>query len=133
MPIKQGIAVSGSVNQKGKIQAIGDVNQKVEGFYEVCKEKGLTGEQGVMIPKSNTKNLMLKREVLNVVKQKKFHIYQVSSVEEGIEILTGVPAGKANKQGNYPQGTVYGAVQKKLKYYLERSQKIKKEFEDQEE
>lgn len=133
MPIKQGIAVSGSVNQKGKIQAIGDVNQKVEGFYEVCKEKGLTGEQGVMIPKSNTKNLMLKREVLNAVKQKKFHIYQVSSVEEGIEILTGVPAGKANKQGNYPEGTVYGAVQKKLKYYLERSQKIKKEFEDQEE
>jgi predicted ATP-dependent protease len=133
MPIKQGIAVSGSVNQKGKIQAIGDVNQKIEGFYEVCKEKGLTGEQGVMIPKSNTKNLMLKREVLNVVKQKKFHIYQVSSVEEGIEILTGVPAGKANKQGNYPEGTVYGAVQKKLKYYLERFQKIKKEFEDQEE
>ena len=133
MPIKQGIAVSGSVNQKGKIQAIGDVNQKVEGFYEVCKEKGLTGEQGVMIPKSNTKNLMLKREVLNVVKQKKFHIYQVSSVEEGIEILTGVPAGKPNKKGNYPEGTVYGAVQKKLKYYLERSQKIKKQFEDQEE
>ena len=133
MPIKQGMAVSGSVNQKGKIQAIGGVNQKVEGFYEVCKEKGLTGEQGVMIPKSNTKNLMLKREVLNVVKQKKFHIYQVSSVEEGIEILTGVPAGKPNKKGNYPEGTVYGAVQKKLKYYLERSQKIKKEFEDQEE
>jgi lon-related putative ATP-dependent protease len=133
MPIKQGIAVSGSVNQKGKIQAIGGVNQKVEGFYEVCKEKGLTGEQGVMIPKSNTKNLMLKREVLNVVKQKKFHIYQVSSVEEGIEILTGVPAGKPNKKGNYPEGTVYGAVQKKLKYFLERSQKIKKQFEDQEE
>jgi predicted ATP-dependent protease len=99
----------------------------------VCKEKGLTGEQGVMIPKSNTKNLMLKREVLNVVKQKKFHIYQVSSVEEGIEILTGVPAGKPNKKGNYPEGTVYGAVQKKLKYFLERSQKIKKQFEDPEE
>jgi len=133
MPIKQGIAVSGSVNQKGTIQAIGDVNQKVEGFFEVCKERGLTGEQGVMIPKSNTKNLMLKREVLNAVKQKKFHIYQVSSVEEGIEILTGVPAGKADKKGNYPQGTVYGAVQKKLKTYLERSQKIKKDFADQEE
>jgi len=133
MPIKQGIAVSGSVNQKGKIQAIGDVNQKVEGFFEVCKERGLTGEQGVMIPKSNTKNLMLKREVLNAVKQKKFHIYQVASVEEGIEILTGVPAGKADKKGNYPQGTVYGAVQKKLKTYLERSQKIKKEYGDEEE
>jgi predicted ATP-dependent protease len=133
MPIKQGIAVTGSVNQKGKIQAIGDVNQKVEGFLEVCQEKGLTGDQGVLIPKSNTKNLMLKREVLKAVKQKKFHIYQVSSVEEGIEILTGVPAGKVDKKGNYPEGTVYGAVQKKLKYYLERSQKIKKEFEAHEE
>jgi predicted ATP-dependent protease len=133
MPIKQGIAVTGSVNQKGKIQAIGDVNQKVEGFYEVCKEKGMNGEQGVMIPSANTQNLMLKKEVIDAVKQNKFHIYQVSTVEEGIEILTGVPAGKPNKKGIYPEGTVYGAVQKKLKYYLERSQKIKKEFEDLEE
>jgi lon-related putative ATP-dependent protease len=133
LPIKQGIAVSGSVNQKGKIQAIGGVNQKVEGFFEVCKEKGMNGEQGVMIPAANTQNLMLKKEVIDAVKQKKFRIYQVSSVEEGIEILTGVPAGKPNKKGIYPQGTVYGAVQKKLKYYLERSRKIKKEFEDQEE
>jgi predicted ATP-dependent protease len=130
MPIKQGIAVTGSVNQKGKIQAIGDVNQKVEGFYEVCKEKGMNGQQGVMIPAANTQNLMLKREVIDAVKQKKFHIYQVSTVEEGIEILTGVPAVKPDKKGIYPEGTVYGAVQKKLKYYLERSRKIKKEFED---
>jgi lon-related putative ATP-dependent protease len=133
MPIKQGIAVTGSVNQKGKIQAIGDVNQKVEGFFEVCKEKGMNGEQGVMIPAANTQNLMLKKEVIDAVKQKKFHIYKVSTVEEGIEILTGVPAGKPNKKGIYPAGTVYGAVQKKLKYYLERSRKIKKEFEDPEE
>ena len=130
MPIKQGIAVTGSVNQKGKIQAIGDVNQKVEGFFEVCKEKGMNGLQGVMIPAANTQNLMLKREVIDAVKQKKFHIYQVSTVEEGIEILTGVPAGKPDKKGTYPEGTVYGAVQKKLKYYLERSRKITKEFED---
>jgi lon-related putative ATP-dependent protease len=133
MPIKQGIAVTGSVNQKGKIQAIGDVNQKVEGFFEVCKEKGMNGEQGVMIPSANTQNLMLKKEVIDAVKQKKFHIYRVSTVEEGIEILTGVPAGKPNKKGIYAEGTVYGAVQKKLKYYLERSQKIKKEFENEEE
>jgi predicted ATP-dependent protease len=133
MPIKQGIAVTGSVNQKGKIQAIGDVNHKVEGFFEVCKEKGMNGEQGVMIPSANKQNLMLKKEVIDAVKKKKFHIYQVSSVEEGIEILTGVPAGKPNKRGIYPAGTVYGAVQQKLKYYLERSQKIKKEFEDLEE
>jgi predicted ATP-dependent protease len=133
MPIKQGIAVTGSVNQKGKIQAIGDVNQKVEGFFEVCKEKGMNGQQGVMIPAANAQNLMLKKEVIDAVKQNKFHIYRVSSVEEGIEILTGVPAGKPNKKGIYPDGTAYGAVQKKLKYYLERSQKIKKEFEDEEE
>ena len=133
MPIKQGIAVTGSVNQKGKIQAIGDVNHKVEGFFEVCKEKGMNGQQGVMIPAANTQNLMLKREVIDAVKQKKFRIYRVSSVEEGIEILTGVPAGKPNKKGIYPEGTVYGAVQKKLKYYLERFQKIKKEFESLEE
>ena len=132
-PIKQGIAVTGSVNQKGKIQAIGDVNQKVEGFFEVCKEKGMNGQQGVMIPAANTQNLMLKKEVIDAVKQKKFRIYQVSTVEDGIEILTGVPAGKPNKKGIYPEDTVYGAVQKKLKYYLERSQKIKKEFEDLEE
>ena len=128
IPIKQGIAATGSVNQKGKIQAIGDVNQKVEGFFEVCKEKGLTGAQGVIIPKANTKNLMVKREVIQAVKQKKFHIYQVATVEQGIEILTGVPAGKPDKDGNYPRGSVYGAVQSKLRHYLESLQKIKKEY-----
>ncbi|MGD9132781.1 MAG: protein LonB, partial [Desulfobacterales bacterium] len=133
MPIKQGIAVTGSVNQKGKIQAIGDVNQKVEGFFEVCKEKGLNGQQGVMIPAANTQNLMIKKEVIDAVKQNKFHLYQVSTVEEGIEILTGVPAGKPDKKGIYPEGTVYGAVQNKLKYYQERFQEIKKESEDEEE
>ncbi|MEJ2101865.1 MAG: ATP-binding protein [Desulfobacterales bacterium] len=130
IPIKQGIAVTGSVNQKGKIQVIGDVNHKVEGFFEVCKQKGLTGKQGVIIPKANTNNLMVKREVIRAVKEKKFHIYQVSTVEQGIEILTGVPAGKRDKDGNYPQGSVYGAVQKKLKRYLESLQKIKAELED---
>lgn len=129
IPVKQGIAATGSVNQKGKIQAIGDVNQKVEGFFEVCKEKGLTGKQGVIIPKANTKNLMLKREVIQAVKQKKFHIYPVATVEQGIEILTGVPAGKPDKDGNYPQGSVYGAVQRKLKRFQKSLQKIKKEFE----
>lgn len=129
IPVKQGIAATGSVNQKGKIQAIGDVNQKVEGFFEVCKEKGLTGKQGVIIPKANTKNLMLKREVIQAVKQKKFHIYPVATVEQGIEILTGIPAGKPDKDGHYPQGSVYGAVQRKLKRFQKSLQKIKKEFE----
>jgi lon-related putative ATP-dependent protease len=129
MPIKQGIAVTGSVNQKGKIQAIGDVNQKVEGFYEVCKEKGMTGQQGVIIPAANIQNLMLKKEVVDAVKKKKFHLYKVSTVEEGIEILTGKPAGKPNKKGIYPDGTVYGAVQQKLKAYIKRAEKLKKEIE----
>ena len=129
IPIKQEIAVSGSINQKGKIQAIGGVNHKVEGFFEVCKTNELTGRQGVMIPKANVKNLMLRKEVIDAVKKRKFHVYQVSTVAEGIEILTGMPAGKADKNGNYPDGTVYGAVQKKLAHYVKRSLQMKKELE----
>jgi lon-related putative ATP-dependent protease len=128
IPIKQEVAVTGSVNQKGKIQAIGGVNQKIEGFFEVCKSKDFTGKQGVMIPQANVKNLMLRKEVIDAVKKHKFHVYQVSTVEEGIEILTGVAAGKADKDGNYPGGTVYGGVQKKLAHYFEKSQRLKKEL-----
>ncbi len=130
IPIHQGIAVTGSVNQKGQIQAIGGVNQKVEGFFDVCKSKGLTGKQGVLIPRTNVKSLMLKKDVVDAVKKGEFHIYQVSTVEEGIEILTGVAAGTPDEAGNFPEGTVYGKVQEKLKRYLERSLKLKKEFED---
>jgi lon-related putative ATP-dependent protease len=126
IPINQGIAVTGSVNQKGMIQAIGGVNEKIEGFFDVCKTKGITGKQGVIIPVANVKNLMLKKEVIDAVKKKKFHIYQVATAEEGIEILTGVPAGKPDKQGNYPEKTVFKKVQDKLKRYLERTYEIKK-------
>ena len=121
------------MNQKGQIQAIGGVNQKIEGFFDVCKSKGLTGKQGVLIPKANVKNLMLKKEVIDAVKQGKFHIYQVSTIEEGIEILTGVPAGTPDKEGYFPEGTVYNEVQEKLKKYLEQSFKLKKQFEDEDE
>jgi len=131
IPIHQGIAVTGSVNQKGKIQAIGGVNQKIEGFFDVCKAKKLTGKQGVMIPRANVKNLMLKKEVIDAVLKGNFHIYQVSTVEEGIEILTGVPAGKPDENGDYPDGTIFGKVQAKLKHYLERSFELKKQFESQ--
>jgi lon-related putative ATP-dependent protease len=127
--IKQEIAVSGSVNQKGQIQAVGGVNQKIEGFFEVCNINELTGRQGVMIPRANVKNLMLRKEVVDAVKKRKFHVYQVSTVEEGVEILTGMPAGKADKNGNYPAGTVYGAVQQKLAHYFKRSLQLKKELE----
>jgi predicted ATP-dependent protease len=129
IPIRQGIAVTGSVNQKGRIQAIGGVIQKIEGFYDVCKAKGLTGNQGVMIPRSNVKNLMLKREVIEAVERKQFHIYQVSSVEEGIEVLTGIPAGASDEKGEFPEGTVYHLVQKKLRTYTEQAIQHKKEIQ----
>ena len=129
VPIHQGIAVTGSVNQKGQVQAIGGVNHKIEGFFDVCKAKGLTGRQGVMIPKANVKNLMLKREVIDAVKKGKFHIYRVATIQEGIEILTGAKAGAPDQKGNFPPTTVYGKVQAKLKEYVKRTFELKKEFE----
>ena len=128
LPIRQGVAVTGSVNQKGEIQAIGGVNQKIEGFFDVCLAKGLNGEQGVMIPRANVKNLMLKKEVVDAVRQGRFHVYQVTRVEEGIEILTGVPAGRADKKGHYPQTTVFGKVQRKLKHYLDQTRRLRKDL-----
>jgi lon-related putative ATP-dependent protease len=128
-PIRQGIAASGSVSQKGRIQAIGGVNQKIEGFFEVCLEKGLTGAQGVIIPEANVQNLMLRKEVIDAVRHRRFHIYRASTVEQGIEILTGVPAGLPDGEGTYPADTVYGRVQCKLKTYLERAHRLKKEFD----
>lgn len=99
IPINQAIAVTGSVNQKGEIQAIGGVNEKIEGYFEICKLRGLTGEQGVMIPKENIENLNLNDEVIEAVRNNKFHIYAISTIDEGIEILTGVPAGEINIPG----------------------------------
>lgn len=122
IPINQGIAVTGSVNQKGEIQPIGGVNAKIEGFYQVCKMRGLDGSHGVMVPIQNVMNLNLSDEVVEAVKNKKFHIYAVSTIEEGIEILTGVPAGKRDKNGNFPAGTVNYLVYEKLKKYAKISQ-----------
>ena len=123
VPINQSIAVTGSVNQKGEIQPIGGVNAKIEGFYQVCKMRGLTGKQGVMVPIQNVMNLNLSDEVVDAVKNKKFHIYAVSTIEEGIEILTGVPAGKKDKNGNFPAGTINYLVYEKLKKYAKISSK----------
>src|SRR5690606_35215005 len=108
-PIKQSIAVTGSVNQKGEVQAIGGVNEKIEGFFAVCKAKGLNGEQGVMIPANNRDNLMLKQEVVNAVERGQFHIWSVNSIEEGIEVLTGVPAGR-NADGSFAPGGIFERV-----------------------
>ena len=98
VPIRQGVAVTGSINQYGQIQPVGGVNDKIEGFYRICKQKGLTGKQGVIIPKQNQKDLVLDEEVIEAVEQGRFHIYAISSFKEGIEILTGVPAAQVEER-----------------------------------
>lgn len=123
IPINQSIAVTGSVNQKGFIQPIGGVNEKIEGFYQVCKDRGLDGSHGVIIPIQNVRNLNLSDEVIESVKSGKFHIYAISTLDEGIEILTGVPAGKKNKDGKFPAGTIKYLAYEKLKHYSENSKK----------
>jgi lon-related putative ATP-dependent protease len=123
IPIKQNFAITGSVNQNGEVQPIGGVNEKIEGYFEICRAKGLNGTHSVMIPESNVQNLMLKQEVLDAVKAGKFHIYSVKSIEEGIELLTGVPAGKRLPNGAYEDGSVYGRVDKRLR---EMSETVKR-------
>ncbi len=122
-PIRQGIAVTGSVNQKGEIQSIGGVNEKIEGFFDVCSKKGLTGDQGVMIPASNVNNLMLRKDVVEAVAQGRFHIYKVATIAQGIEVLTGTAAGEPDEQYNFPADTVFGRAQNKLKSFHVRSVK----------
>ncbi len=124
LPIKQNLAVTGSLNQKGDVQPIGGVNEKIEGFFDVCKERGLTKKQGVIIPIQNVKELMLKEEVIDAVKNGEFHIYPISKVEEGIELLTNVRAGKKTAKG-YPEGTVFNLVEKKIRYLYARSRAIR--------
>jgi len=120
LPLRQDIAVTGSVNQKGEIQPIGGVNQKIEGFYEVCKAKGLTGTQGVIIPYQNVKDLMLRKDVVEAVRQGKFHIYPVETIDQGVEILTGVAAGERREDGSYEADTVNYLVDKKLQEFADR-------------
>ena len=117
LPINQSLAVTGSVNQKGNIQPIGGVNDKIEGFFGVCKMRGLDGSHGVIIPKQNVNNLNLSQEVVDAVKNNLFHIYAISTINEGIELLTGVPAGSKDENGKYPAGTVNYLVYQKLKKY----------------
>jgi lon-related putative ATP-dependent protease len=120
LKVKQNLAVTGSVNQKGQVQAIGGVNEKIEGFFEICKANGFTGNQGVMIPASNVQNLMLKEEVVEAVKTGKFQIYSVKTIDEGIELLTGIKAGKRLKDGTFENGTVNDMVDKQLKIMAEK-------------
>jgi len=123
VPIDQGIAVTGSVNQRGQIQPIGGVNFKIEGFFAVCKSKGLTGRQGVMIPKSNERHLMLNAEVIAAVEAGQFHIWSVETIEQGIGVLTGMPAGVRGKNGKFPRGTLYHLVAERLGKMAERLRK----------
>jgi len=124
IPIKQNFALTGSVNQHGQVQPIGGVNEKIEGFFDVCKRKGLTGEQGVLIPHTNVEHLMLRHDVVEAVAEGRFHIYPIETVDQAIEMLTGISAGELNKQGKYPKGSVNYQVAARLEEYAE----IKHEF-----
>ncbi len=127
VPIYQGIAVTGSISQKGDIQPVGGVTKKVEGFFKVCKAKGLNGRQGVIIPKDNVKDLMLEEEVVQAIQEGKFHVWAISRVEEGIEILTGIPAGERQPDGTYPEGTLFYLADQKLRQMAEQVKKFMKE------
>ncbi len=122
VPVKQGIAVTGSVNQNGEIQAVGGVNQKIEGFYIVCQKKGLTGEQGVIIPRQNADSLMLRQDVVEAVKAARFHIWAIDDINQGLEILTGIEAGIKDENGYFPPDSIHGRVEQKLKRWSERRQ-----------
>ncbi|MBI2885859.1 MAG: AAA family ATPase [Chloroflexi bacterium] len=120
LPLRQDLAVTGSVNQKGEVQAVGGVQYKIEGFFDACRARGLTGSQGVLIPASNVRHLMLREVVVEAVRQGQFHVYAVSTVDEGIELLTGRPAGQVQPDGAYPEGSVNYLVNQRLLEYAER-------------
>ncbi len=124
VPLAQSIAVTGSVNQHGEIQPIGGVNEKIEGFFDVCRARGLTGGQGVLIPASNVQNLMLRRDVVEAVAEGAFHVWPVSTVDEGIEVLTGLPMGERDETGEYPEGTVGRRVSARLEAFAERAREL---------
>ncbi len=123
-PIKQSLAVTGSVNQYGEVQAIGGVNEKIEGFFDICKSRGLTGEQGVLIPQANTKHLMLRSDVVDAAAEGRFRIYPVERIEQGIELLTGVPAGRRDEAGAFPDDSLYRRVENRLAELAEARRKF---------
>lgn len=131
LSIRQDLAVTGSVDQQGRVQAIGGVTFKIEGFFDVCRARGLSGTQGVLIPADNVRNLVLRHDVVESVREGNFHIYSIETIDQGIELLTGVPAGEADEEGNYPEGTVNHLVQQKLLEMAEEKTG-KKEDKDEE-
>jgi predicted ATP-dependent protease len=124
VPLKQNLAVTGSVDQRGYVQAVGGVTRKIEGFFAICKLRGLTGDQGVMIPAANLPNLTLKQEVVEAVREGKFHIYAISTIDQGIELLTGMPFGEPRGDGTYPEGTISCLVDRKLQSYVEQMRQL---------
>ncbi len=128
VPINQGIAVTGSVNQKGEVQAIGGVNEKIEGFFKVCKSRGLTGDQGVIIPRANVKNLLLNSEVVEAVRQNKFHIWAVDNIEDGLFILTGQKCGIRHKDGTYTENSIFEKVRRQLVEFARQTQTFRRQI-----
>jgi predicted ATP-dependent protease len=120
VPLRQDLAITGSINQHGDVQPIGGVNEKVEGFFDVCVARGLTGRQGVIIPGSNVSHLMLRQDVVDAVAAGRFHVHAISTVDEGIELLTGLPAGTPGADGAYPEGSFHGQVAARLDDLAER-------------
>lgn len=127
VPIRQSLAVTGSTNQFGEVQAIGGVNEKIEGFFDICLQQGLNGEQGVLIPASNVPNLTLNDDVLAAVERGQFHIYPIKTVDEGISLLTGMSAGEADAEGQYPKDSINGQVQARLKLFADSAKKFARE------
>lgn len=123
-PIRQGLAVTGSVNQHGDVQAVGGINEKIEGFFDLCKARSLTGSQGVLIPRANVRNLMLREDIVEAAKEKKFSIYPIATIDEGLELLTGVAAGERQKDGSYPAASINGRVQARLKAFADKARQF---------
>jgi predicted ATP-dependent protease len=127
IPLAQGLAVTGSVNQRGEIQAVGGINEKIEGFFDVCRARGLGGQQGVVIPEANVRHLMLRDDVVEAVRAGQFHVHAVATVDEGLTLLTGLPAGEAGADGRFPQGSVNAAVERALAANIERLKELRGE------
>ncbi|MEE9215827.1 MAG: hypothetical protein V3U32_00180, partial [Anaerolineales bacterium] len=125
------LAVTGSVNQYGRVQAIGGVNEKIEGFFDICNTRGLTGEQGVLIPESNVQHLMLRDDVVQAVGEGKFHVYPIETIDQGIELLTDVPAGEPDDKGTYPEDTINGKVQARLAKFADQMDSDKSSAEEE--
>ena len=132
VPVRQDLAVTGSVNQHGQVQAIGGVNEKIEGFFDVCCARGLSGEQGVLIPAANVKHLMVRPDIVEAVAAGRFHVYPIETIDQGIEVLTGVPAGEMDTGGNYPEGSINFRVKKRLGELADKRMEFSKSAEERE-